>query len=54
MTVFAGPHHASRAHQRAAHVGSIATRYEKASRTFLSMIKLASIKLWIEFHEPGA
>ena len=28
----------------------IATRYEKTSRKFLSMIKLASIRLWIEFY----
>jgi len=27
----------------------IATRYEKTSRNFLAMVKLASIRLWIEF-----
>lgn len=32
----------------------IATRYEKTSRNFLSMIKLASIRLWIEFYESAA
>jgi len=32
----------------------IATRYEKTSRNFLSMIKLASIRLWIEFSESAA
>ncbi|MGR3608352.1 MAG: transposase, partial [Sulfitobacter sp.] len=32
----------------------IATRYEKASRNFLSTIKLASIRLWIEFYESAA
>ena len=31
----------------------IATRYEKTSRNFLSMIKLASIRLWIEFYESA-
>ena len=32
----------------------IATRYEKTARNFLSMIKLASIRLWIEFYESAA
>jgi len=32
----------------------IATRYEKTSRSFLSMIKLAPVKLWIEFYEAAA
>ena len=32
----------------------IATRYEKTSRNFLAMIKLASIRLWIEFYESTA
>lgn len=32
----------------------IATRYEKTSRNFLSMIKLASIRLWIEFYKSTA
>ena len=32
----------------------IATRYEKTSRNFLAMIKLASIRLWIEFYESAA
>lgn len=32
----------------------IATRYEKTSRSFLTMIKLTSVRLWIEFHEPAA
>ena len=32
----------------------IATRYEKTSRNFLAMIKLASVRLWIEFHESAA
>ncbi len=32
----------------------IATRYEKTSRNFLSMIKLASVRLWIEFYESAA
>ena len=31
----------------------IATRYEKTSRNFLSMIKLASVRLWIEFCEAA-
>jgi len=32
----------------------IANRYEKTSRNFLSMIKLASVRLWIEFYESAA
>jgi transposase len=32
----------------------ITTRYEKTSRNFLSMIKLASVRLWIEFYESAA
>ena len=32
----------------------IATRYEKTSRNFLSMTKLASVRLWIEFYESAA
>lgn len=32
----------------------IATRYEKTSRNFLSMVKLASVRLWIEFYESAA
>ena len=32
----------------------IATRYEKTSRNYLSMIKLASVRLWIEFYEADA
>lgn len=32
----------------------IATRYEKTSRNFLSMIKLAPVRLWIEFYELAA
>ncbi len=32
----------------------IATRYEKTSRNFMSMIKLASVRLWIEFYESAA
>ena len=32
----------------------IATRYEKTSRNFLAMIKLASVRLWIELHESAA
>ena len=32
----------------------IATRYEKTSRNFLAMIKLASVRLWIEFYELAA
>lgn len=32
----------------------IATRYEKTSRNFLSVIKLASVGLWIEFYESAA
>ena len=32
----------------------IATRYQKTSRNFLSMIKLASVRLWIEFYEAAA
>ena len=31
----------------------IATRYEKTSRNFLSMIKLASVRLWGEFYESA-
>ena len=29
----------------------IATRYEKTSANFLAMIKLASVRLWLEFYE---
>ena len=32
----------------------IATRYEKTSQNFLAMIKLASVRLWIEFYESAA
>ncbi len=32
----------------------IATRYEKTSRNFMAMIKLASVRLWIEFYESAA
>ena len=32
----------------------IATGYEKTSRNFLAMIRLASVRLWIEFHESAA
>ena len=32
----------------------IATRYEKTSRNFLAMIKLASVRLWIEYYESAA
>jgi transposase len=32
----------------------IATRYEKTSRNFLAMIKLASVRLWIDFYETVA
>ena len=32
----------------------IATRYEKTSRNFLAMIKIASVRLWIEFYESAA
>ena len=32
----------------------IATRYEKTSRNFMAMIKLASIRLWIEADESAA
>ena len=32
----------------------IATRYEKTARNFLSMIKLASIRLWIKSYESAA
>ena len=32
----------------------IATRYEKTSRNFLAMIKLAAVRLWIEFYESAA
>jgi putative transposase len=32
----------------------IATRYEKTSRNFMSMIKLASVRLGIEFYEYAA
>jgi transposase len=32
----------------------IATRYEKTSHNFLSMTKLASVRLWIEFYESAA
>ena len=31
----------------------IATRYEKTSRNFLAMIKIASVRLWIEFYESA-
>ncbi len=34
--------------------GRIATRYEKTSRNFLAMIKLASVSLWIEFYGSAA
>ena len=29
----------------------IATRYEHTSANFIAMIKLASVRLWLEFHE---
>ena len=32
----------------------IATRYEKTSRNFLAMIRMASVRLWIEFYESAA
>jgi len=32
----------------------IATRYEKTSRNFLAMIKLASVRLWIAFYASAA
>ena len=32
----------------------IASRYEKTSRNFRAMIKRASIRLWIAFHESAA
>ena len=32
----------------------IATRYEQTSRNFLAMIKLASVRLWLEFYEYAA
>ncbi len=32
----------------------IATRYEKTSRNFLAMIKLASVRLWMGFYESAA
>lgn len=32
----------------------IATRYEKTARNFLAMIKLASVRLWIEYYESAA
>ncbi len=32
----------------------IATRYEKTSQNFLAMIKLASVRLWIESYESAA
>ena len=32
----------------------IATRYEQTSANFLAMIKLASVRLWLEFYEYAA
>ena len=32
----------------------IATRYEKTSRNYPSMVKLASVRLWSEFYESAA
>ena len=32
----------------------IATRYEKTSRNFMAMIKLAAIRLWCQFYESAA
>ncbi len=32
----------------------MATRCEKTSRNFMPMIKLASVRLWIEFYESAA
>ena len=32
----------------------IATRYEKTSRNFMAMVKLASVRLWIKFYESAA
>ena len=29
----------------------IATRYKQTSANFLAMIKLASVRLWLEFYE---
>ena len=31
----------------------IATRYEKTSRNFLAIIKLAAVRLWCEFYESA-
>ena len=31
----------------------IATRYEQTSANFLAMIKLASVRLWLEFYEDA-
>ena len=33
---------------------SIATRYDKHSTNFMAMIKIAAIRLWIEFYESAA
>jgi len=32
----------------------IATGYEKTSRSFMAMIKLAAIRLWCQFYESAA
>ncbi len=32
----------------------IATRYKKTSQNFLEMIKLAAVRLWIQFYESAA
>ena len=32
----------------------IATRYEKTAANFMAMIKLAAVRLWIEFYESAA
>ncbi len=32
----------------------IATRYEKTPRNFLAMVKLASVRLWIDSYESAA
>ena len=32
----------------------IATRYEKTSRNFMAMIKLAAVRLWCQFYQSAA
>jgi len=36
------------------HFRAIATRYDKRDDTFIASVKLASIRIWMRFHESVA